>query len=390
MSVRLLTPAIVALALLLPATASAAEPTAHTSIVNGHGATVEEFPSLAYIEAHQGKTGFSCTGTVVAPRVILTAAHCIEDLERGGFTPAQQYAVATGTTTPSQALRQNVFKVLETHVYPGFDPGGLQGDAGVLILDRPTAAPPIAMAGSADAALYAGGAPVQLAGWGVTGANAKNAPESLRATSMKVLSPAVCTQKTRNDRPNYSAAVQMCTLDTPTKKSGGCFGDSGGPAIGVRPDGVPVELGVISTGGAFCSTKLPNVLTRVDVISGWVNEWIAATETGGPRPFVDPKTPFPLMTRPVAEEFTVLTMQARFGPRFSGRVFGRCRRASRSRFRCEVSWRSGRNIYAGIVSPFYLRQQDAVTWKSHFRIEWAPLKCLRSNAPNCPIRTARG
>jgi secreted trypsin-like serine protease len=387
--VKLLTLATVALALALPATASA-EPAAHASIVNGRGATVEEFPSLAYIEAHQGKTGFSCTGTVVAPRVILTAAHCIEDLERGGFTPAQQYAVATGTTTPSKALRENVFRVAETHVYPGFDPGGLHGDAGVLILDRPTAAPPIAMAGSGDVALYEGGAPVQLAGWGVTGANAKNAPESLRATSMVVQKPALCKQKTRNDRPNYSAALQMCTLDTPTKKSGGCFGDSGGPAIGVRADGVPVELGVISTGGAFCSTKLPNVLTRVDVISGWVSEWIAATESGGPRPIVDPKTPFPLMTKPVAEEFAVLTLQDHFGSRFSGSVYGSCRRASQSRFRCEVSWRSGRNIYGGTVSPFYLRQQDAVTWKSHFRIEWAPLKCLRANAPHCPIHVRRG
>jgi len=387
--VKLLTLATVALALALPATASA-EVAAHASIVNGRGATVEEFPSLAYIEAHQGKTGFSCTGTVVAPRVILTAAHCVEDLERGGFTPAQQYAVATGTTTPSKALRQNVFRVLETHVYPGFDPGGLHGDAGVLILDRPTGAPVIAMAGSGDAALYEGGAPVQLTGWGVTKANAKEAPESLRATSMVVQKPALCKQKTRNDRPNYSPALQMCTLDTPTKKSGGCFGDSGGPAIGVRPDGVPVELGVISTGGAFCSTKLPNVLTRVDVISGWVSEWIAATESGGPRPIVDPKTPFPLLTKPVAEEFAVLTLQDHFGSRFSGRVFGRCRRAGQSRFRCEVSWRSGRNIYGGTVTPFYVRQQDAVTWKSHFRIEWARLKCLRNDAPRCPIHVRRG
>lgn len=387
---RLLTPAIVALALLLlPGTASA-EATAHASIVNGHSATVEELPSLAYIEAHEGKSGFSCTGTVVAPRVILTAAHCIEDLERGGLTPAKGYAVATGTTTPSKALRQNVFRVIETHVYPGFDPGGLQGDAGVLILDRPTAAPPIALAGSGDVALYEGGASVQLAGWGVTRANAKQAPESLRATTMFVQRPSVCKQKTRNDRPNYSTVLQMCTLDVPAKKSGGCFGDSGGPAIGQRPDGTPVELGVISTGGAFCSTKLPNVLTRVDVISTWVTEWIAATEAGGPRPFLDPKTPFPLMTRPVAEEFAVLTLASHFGSRFSEQVFGNCRRTSRTRFRCEVGWRSGRNIYGGIVSPFYLRQQDAVIWKSHFRIEWAPLKCLRNNAPHCPIHVRRG
>lgn len=386
---RFLTPAILALALVLPATA-AAEPTAHASIVNGRGATVEEFPSLAYIEAHQGKSGFSCTGTVVASRVVLTAAHCIEDLERGGITPAKDYALATGTTTPSKALRENIFHVLETHVYPGFDPGGLLGDAGILILDRPTAAPPIALAGSGDAVLYEGGVPVQLAGWGVTRANAANAPESLRATSMVVQKPLTCEQKTRNDRPNYSPALQMCTLDVPAKKSGGCFGDSGGPAIGQRADGTPVELGVISTGGAFCTTKLPNVLTRVDVISAWVSEWIAAIESGGPRPIFDPKAPFPLMSKPVAEEFTVLTLQDHFGSRFSGRVFGSCRRTSRTRFRCEISWRSGSNIYAGTVSPFYLRQNDAVIWKSHFRIEWAHLKCLRANAPHCPIHVRRG
>ena len=298
--------AAIVLLLLLP---TAAKGAAHASIVGGRGATVEEFPSLAYIEAHQGTSGFSCTGTVVAPRVILTAAHCIEDLDRGGgFTPAGQYAVATGTTTPSQALRENVFHVTETHVFPGFDPGSLLGDAGILILDRPTAAPPIAIAGSGDAALYAGGASVQLAGWGLTQANARNAPESLRATTMVVQAPSLCKKKTRDDRPQYSPAEQLCTLDVPTRKSGGCFGDSGGPAIGQRPDGTPVELGVISTGGAFCSTKLPNVLTRVDIVSGWVSEWIAATEAGAPRPIFDPKTPYPLMTRPAAEEFAVLTL----------------------------------------------------------------------------------
>jgi trypsin len=388
--VRFLTPVIAALALLLPATAAAAEPAAHASIVNGRGATVEEFPALTYIEARQGNTGFSCTGTVVAPRVVLTAAHCIEDLERGGITPAKAYAVATTTTTPSKALRENIFRISETHVFPGFDPGGLLGDAGILVLDRPTTAPPIAMAGAADAALYEGGAPVQVAGWGLTQANAKQPPESLRATAMTVQKPTLCKQKTRKDRPNYSPALQMCTLDVPAKKSGGCFGDSGGPAIGLRADGTPVELGVVSTGGAFCSTKLPNVFTRVDVISAWVSEWIAAVETGGPRPVVDPKTPFPQMTRPVAEEFAVLTLIGHFGSRFGGRVYGSCRRASRTRFRCEVSWQSGRNIYGGTVSPFYLRQDGAVIWKSHFRIEWAKLKCLRSNAPHCPIHVRHG
>ncbi|HEY6732110.1 MAG TPA: serine protease [Solirubrobacterales bacterium] len=387
----LLGAALFVLALILPA-AAAANGEARASIIGGRGATIEEFPSLAYIEARIGKGGFACTGTVASPRVILTAAHCVEDLERGGFTKPGQFAVATGTTSPSKVLASNVFRVVETHVFPGFDPGSLRGDAAILVLDRPTAAPPIALAGPADAALYAGGASLQLAGWGLTSANATKGPETLRSTTMVVQSPTFCKQKTTRYYPVFSPAGQFCALDAPTKKSGGCFGDSGGPGIGQRADGTPVELGIISIGGPFCNTKFPNVLTRVDTVSGWVSEWIAATEAGGPKPAVDPNTPFPQMTKPIAETFAVYTLANQFGRAFerASEVFGKCRKASRIRFRCEVAWRSGRNLYAGIVSPFYVRRQQAVTWDSQFQIEWAALKCLRANPDRCKIHVRRG
>ncbi|HET8814445.1 MAG TPA: trypsin-like serine protease [Solirubrobacterales bacterium] len=395
---------LAATALTAPATASAEwrileapAPTADeggatASIVGGRAASITEFPSLAYIEARIGKGGFACTGTVVAPRVILTAAHCIESQESGAFTPPGAYAIATSTTAPGQTEPQNIFRVVETHVFPGFDPGSLRGDAGILVLDRPTGAPPLALAGAADAALYAGGASVQLAGWGLTRANAVKAPGSLRATGMTVQTPAFCRRKTRDFYPPYSAAQQLCTLATPAKTSGGCFGDSGGPAIAQRAEATPVQLGIISTGGPFCSTKLPNVLTRTDLVSTWVAEWAAAIEAGGPRPVVDPNSPFPLMTRPVAEAFTVFTLARQFGRRFerTKQVFGNCRRASRSRFRCQVAWRAGRLIFAGIVTPFYVRRQEAFTWDSHFRIEWAAIRCLRSNPGRCAIHTKRG
>jgi secreted trypsin-like serine protease len=389
----LLACAILAFLLSLPAIA-AAEDGAHASVVGGRAATIEEFPSLAYIEAQEGRSGFACTGTVVAPRVVLTAAHCLEDLERGRFTSAGNYAVATGTTTPGKALPENVFHVVDTQVFPGFNPGNLRGDAGVLILDRPTAAPPIALAGAADAGLYAGGASVQLAGWGLTRPNAADGPGSLRTTSMVVQAPSFCKQKTRRYYPEYSPAQQLCTLDVPSKKSGGCFGDSGGPVIGLRADGVPVELGVVSTGGPFCSTKLPNIFTRADFISTWVAEWITAVETGAPRPIVDPNAPFPLMTRPVAEALTVYTLQANFGRRFerTKQLLGGCRRTSHSRFRCEVFWRSGRNVYGGVVSPFYVRRLQGVVWNSHFRIEWLPSKCLSADkfTGGCKPHVRRG
>ncbi|HXR61243.1 MAG TPA: serine protease [Solirubrobacterales bacterium] len=381
-------------ALSLP-TAAAAEATAKASIVGGRGATIAEFPSLAFIQAREGKQAFACTGTVVAPRVVLTAAHCVESVERGILTDAGSYALATGVTKPSEATAEDIFRVTEAHVFPGFDPGALRGDAGILVLDRPTTAPPLALAGPADGALYAGGATVQLAGWGLTRANAEDQPEGLRSTAMVVESAIDCKRRTRSYYPDFSPAAQTCALDLPKRKSGGCFGDSGGPAIGMRPDGTPVEVGVISTGGDFCDTKLPNVFTRADYISTWVSEWIAATETGGPRPIVDPKTPFPLMTKPVAETFAVYTLSDQFGTRFerARRIAGNCRRASRSRFKCEIAWLVGPYVYAGTVSPFYLRRQDAVIWNSHFKVRWARLKCLRKHeqgGPRCAIQSKRG
>jgi secreted trypsin-like serine protease len=384
--------ACVALAALALPAAAPAEPTAQTSIVGGRGGSIAEFPFLSFIEAREGEHGFACTGTVVAPRVVLTAAHCVENLDRGGLTPATDYALATGVTSPEEAKPENVFRVADAHVFPGFDPGTLHGDAGILILDRPTSAPPLALAAAGDAALYEGGATVQLAGWGLTRANAKAGPSGLRTTSMVVQPPAACKAKTRGYYSPFSPAAQMCTLDVPGKKSGGCFGDSGGPTIGQRPDGTLVELGIISTGGDFCSTKRPNVMTRADLVSTWVGEWIAATESGGPRPVFDPQTPFPLMAKPVAEAFAVSTLSDRFGLRFerAERVAGSCRRVSRSRFKCEIAWIAGRFVYGGVVSPFYVRRDNSVVWDSHFLIRWGTLKCLRANGNRCPIQSKRG
>ncbi|HEV2791002.1 MAG TPA: serine protease [Solirubrobacterales bacterium] len=380
-------------AVLAQPAAASAEGGAQASIVGGRAASIAEFPSLAYIQATHGRHGFSCTGTVVAPRVVLTAAHCVESIEKGALTPIGDYAVATGVANPRrEAGPANVFRIAQAHVFPGFDPGSLHGDAAVLVLTAPTTAPPIALADPADAALYQGGAAIQLAGWGLTGAKATKTPDNLRTTGMVVQAPGFCKRKTRGFYPEYSTREQLCTLDPPSRKSGGCFGDSGGPAIGQRPDGVPVQLGIISTGGPFCSTELPNVMTRTDLVSPWVAQWIAAVETGAPPPALDPAAPFPTMSRRAAEEFTIFTLVNSFGRRFEGarEVFGSCRRASGSRFVCEVAWVFRRRLYAGEVSPFYVRRQGAVIWNSHFRIESAPLRCLRDRSRRCPVQTKRG
>jgi secreted trypsin-like serine protease len=375
----------------MPSSASAA-PSAHASIIGGDVAAIADFPSLAFIAARTSKDlGFSCTGTVIAPRVILTAAHCVEDLHFGGFTPAPDYKVATGRANPRRDETGEVLKVSDTHVFPGFDPGTTHGDAALLILASPTTAPPIPLAAAADGPLYTGGAPVQLAGWGLTRANARSAPDALHSTTGAVLNPAACKARIPSFYKPYSPGVQMCTTDPPDHTNGGCFGDSGGPAIAHRADGSAVEIGIVSTGGPECSTKLPNVFTRVDRVSSWAAEWIAATELGAPAPTL--KAQLPAMSRESAEGLAAGLFSARFGQLFTGSqgLRGGCRRLGPARQKCELLWRFGPKIYFGTVTVFYALQRGTVAWGNSYVVSRASIRCLQSDhSERCPVETRRG
>jgi trypsin len=376
----------------LSASTALADPAAQQSIVGGEAASIADLPSLAFIQAEDpGGGGFDCTGTVIAPRVILTAAHCAENIEgSGGFTAASEYLVATGADDLRKVTRKEALRVESTHVFPEFDPGNLHGDAAILVLASPTTATPVPLATSADAALYEGGVPVRLAGWGLTGGKATSAPKRLRTATTVVQDPATCKRRTKSFNPAYSPSFQLCTQNPPDFKTGGCFGDSGGPVIAQRADGSPVEIGVVSTGAPLCSTKLPNIFTRVDRLSTWAAAWVAATEAGGPPPSL-PHALIPSMTKQTGEGFVGSLLLTTLGKEFllAQQLRGRCQRQSSSAVKCGLSWAAGPNLYGALVTVFYASRGNAVAWDSHYRIKRVNRRCyLRSAHRNrCAVHT---
>jgi secreted trypsin-like serine protease len=384
--------AVLALTAVAPSAAVAA-PEAKASIIGGEAASILSFPSLSYIQAETPSQAFACTGTVISPRVILTAAHCVENLESGGYTPASGYAIAAGFANPREAKVGNeVLRVSSTHVFPEFNPVTLHGDAGILILAAPTAAPPIALATEADSALFDGGATVELAGWGVTGGYSLRPPRTLRSVPTTVQEPQFCKQRTRTFYRPYSPAFQLCALDPPTLATGGCFGDSGGPAIARRPDGSMVEIGITSTGGPACNPRLPSIFTRTDRISTWASEWIAATESGA-RPPTLPRARVPGLAAQSAQGFVSSALAGAFGERFlrARELGGRCRRVGRAKVQCGLGWRYGSSLYYGTVTVFYVSRRNAVVWDNQFRISSVNAHCWRlSRHPRrCRVLTHR-
>lgn len=373
----------------------ASDPKATASVIGGHNATIAQYPSLAYIEGVQATAGYACTGTVVAPRVILTAGHCVEDIESSSIVEPSKIAVATGISNLTKIPRANISEVVQVLAYPNFDPTKLQGDAGLLILAAPVAAPPIALATSADAALYEAGDELTIAGWGIDNRTTEHAPNQLQAANVPVEEAARCKRGTRRFYPFFDPTHQVCVLDSPNFKITTCHGDSGGPAIATRPDGTPVEIGVTSLGDGTCNPSSPGVFTRVDQIDSWVQSWINAVELGAPPPkVVVPKSHLPTLTRERAEEISAIGLEEAFGPKFlhAQEPQIKCERKGKARLTCGVTWYQGPNDYFGTTSVSFEIRKNVVLAVFHFNVHWVNDQCYfhSGHQATCQIQTKHG
>ncbi|MFZ2112906.1 MAG: serine protease [Solirubrobacteraceae bacterium] len=280
-------------AVLLPAVlaATALAPPA-TAIIGGATAQTGTFPSLAYVVDFQGQFAYQCTGTVIAPSLVLTAAHCAENMQTGTPFSASGFRVVTGALDPLQA-GEPVSTVLGVILYPGLERKVDNGDVALLVLSTPTSAPPIALAGPKQAKRLAAGMPATIVGWGKTVYEQTSLTEQLQSASTVVQARKWC----RRNAPPFFARSEICTITPPSYATGVCQGDSGGPLIASGPSGEPIEIGVADHVYGRCSTRHPSVFASVGSIYSWVQTWIEAYK----RPTAPPAPPTTLPTGPAPQ-----------------------------------------------------------------------------------------
>jgi hypothetical protein len=373
-------------------TESAADPAATASVIGGHNTTVAKYPSLAYIEGVQATDGYACTGTVVAPRVVLTAGHCVEDVESGSLVEPTRIGVATGVSNLQKIAKANISRVERVLVNPNFNPSKLRGDAGLLILSSPVTATPIRLASTTtDAPLYEAGTELQIAGWGLDELGKEHRPNQLQTGTVPIQSSSRCKAGLRFFYPFFDPSIQLCTLDTHHHVIF-CHGDSGGPGMTTGADGMPVEIGVISLNDGVCNPHDPAVYTRVDQIQPWVQKWIEHVEDGGPEPKVRiPKAHLPTLTRERAEELSYILMLEKFKGRFKNghEQTIHCSRQGKAKLKCDVTWWQGANDYFGSINVFYAIRHNVVLVNAHYSINWVNDRCyFHSDHPSsCKVNT---
>ncbi|MGH2902606.1 MAG: S1 family peptidase [Solirubrobacteraceae bacterium] len=270
---------------------------AHAAVIGGSPAASGAFPSLALIEGAQEEEGIQCTGTVVAPRLILTAAHCAENPETGVLDEPGGYAVVTGNVEWTASPRQ-VLAVSQVIVYPGFAPSVLDGDAALLVLATPTTAPSIPLWTAGNAGTLQPGRAANIVGWGQEYFEQEAVPDRLKWAETAIQSPEWCA----HHAPNFYEHGELCTIDPPSYSTGACHGDSGGPLLVSSPEG-PVEVGITSHIYGECVTTNPTIFTRTDILVSWVQEWAEAEKpvppiTPPPAPTSKAPTPTPIRAAP--------------------------------------------------------------------------------------------
>lgn len=207
------------------------------------------------------KRGLVCSGVLIAPTWVATAAHCV----RANDSPLTLNPVAL-------VVGENATKAIEIPIKKFFVPkqsgpkyARFNKDIAVGKLARPAPAGTKCMRVNIDDDFPVAGQPVRVAGYGITRAPAgKNdyppLDEILRQTDVLVHPQEDCAEfYSKRKEPIAILDSMLCTVRTDCAP---CTADSGGPLVQYDLKGRPFLIGIVSLSTGNC-TDTATVYTRV-------------------------------------------------------------------------------------------------------------------------------
>jgi secreted trypsin-like serine protease len=256
-------------------------------IVGGRPADQGKYPWQVRIYSNMDDQIGFCGGSIIADQWVLTAAHCVLDV--------QAVVVGYGNVDRTQTKKIPSEKII---VHPAYL-AGEKADVALIKLAKPI--PNAEAIGYTDAAeerkFMPAGATVTVTGWGaiwdfpafnnavqvMAGRSALNerkllsdeelqAPRLLHEVDVEVIDPAECKAVYEGLQvPAFSIGDTEICATGPSGGKDSCFGDSGGPLV-VAADNKRgySQVGIVSWGPQCGNPLFPGVYTRVSSFADWI------------------------------------------------------------------------------------------------------------------------
>jgi hypothetical protein len=206
---------------------------------------------ILYYERDGTQPAGLCTGTLVRPDVVLTAAHCI---------PSEGYfEVKYGVTSLGEVGK--TYTVNATWVHPRYSKSKFGvNDIGLLKLREPIlGAVTLPLASQKTIKFAEGSKDIRILGWGED----QNGEVATYLRSARLNNQSSFLSRLLGKSFNKNTWVAAGKYNSVEKVyAGGCSGDSGGPLVGIYKSKF-VQIGITSFGAVNCEIQVPTIFMKV-------------------------------------------------------------------------------------------------------------------------------
>ncbi len=238
-------------------------------IVGGVESEVNAWPWMtALVHANLSTdTGRFCSGSLIHPRWVLTAAHCLEefdeDMAHDGYIAPDEIHAVVGIHNLSTNSGERI-KVKRIVPHPDFAEKRVP-DIALIELEAPSSKMAIPV--------YSGTSSLEgimgtVIGWGA-------ASNALNQVDVPIVSNTECSE-TMSQTAGYYYEITRLEMCAGYKQGGkdSCDGDSGGPLMVQSSQSSWLLAGVVSWGEGCAEPGYYGVYTRISAVIGFINQYV--------------------------------------------------------------------------------------------------------------------